>query len=106
MKIKERAVYAWTRIVDLFKPKKPEIEVDIEEMNEEVPEEIPAAEPEEIMESSPEAVPMTSPEEVAESSIPDRMEEEEPIPSRMTDEYKAWMEEQFNSESDPSPDDL
>ena len=75
-------------------------------MNEEVPEEIPAAEPEEIMESSPEAVPMTSPEEVAESSIPDRMEEEEPIPSRMTDEYKAWMEEQFNSESDPSPDDL
>ena len=106
MKIKERAIYAWTRIVDLFKPKKPEIEVDIEEMNEEVPGDIPAASPEEVMEASPEAVPMASAEEVSESPIPDRMGEEEPIPSRMTDEYKAWMEEQFASEGDPGPDDL
>ena len=105
MNIKERAAYAWGRIVDLFRPKKPEIEVDIEEIEEE-PEDIPEASAEEIMESSPEAVSITSPEEVAESPIPDRMGEEEPIPSRMTDEYKAWMEEQFNSESDPSPDDL
>ena len=101
MKIKERAAYAWGRIVDLFKPKKPEIEVEIEEMVED-PEDIPTASPEAEME----AVRMTSQEEAAESPIPDRMGEEEPIPSRMTDEYKAWMEEQFTSESDPSPDDL
>ena len=105
MNIKERAVYAWGRIVDLFKPKKPEIEVDIEEIEEE-PEDIPEDSSEEIMEPSPEAVSITSPEEVEESLIPDRMGEEKPISSRMTDEYKAWMEEQFASDSDPSPDDL
>ncbi|MBQ3372666.1 MAG: hypothetical protein IJG40_05950 [Oscillospiraceae bacterium] len=102
MKIKERAIYAWGRIVDLFKPKKPEIEVEIEEMDEEVPEDVPV----EVTESATEAVPMTVPDEVSDPTVPDRMGEEEPIPSRMTDEYKAWMEEQFASESDPSPDDL
>ena len=98
MKIKERAVYAWGRIVDLFKPKKPEIEVEIEEMNEEVPVDVL----DEVTEPTPETVP----DEVSDSPVPDRMGGEEPIPSRMTDEYKAWMEEQFASESDPSPDDL
>ena len=90
MKIKERAVYAWTRIVDLFKPKKPEIEVEIEEMDEE----------------KQESVSTLSPEDVPESPIPDRMGEDEAVPSRMTEEYKAWMEEQFASEEDSSPDDL
>ena len=102
MKIKERVAYAWGRIVDLFKPKKPEIEVEIEEMDEEVPEDVPV----EVTETTPEVVPMTVPDEVSDPPVPDRMGEEEPIPSRMTDEYKAWMEEQFASESDPSPDNL
>ena len=98
MKIKERAVYAWTRIVDLFKPKKPEIEVEIEEMDEEKQESVSTLSPEEI--------PAPDPENVPESPAPDRMGEEEAVPSRMTEEYKAWLEEQFNSEEDSSPDDL
>ena len=102
MKIKERAAYAWTRIVDLFKPKKPEIEVEIEEMDDETVEE----KQERVSTLSPEEVPAPDPENVAESPAPDRMGEEEAVPSRMTDEYKAWLEEQFNSEEDSSPDDL
>ena len=98
MKIKERAVYAWTRIVDLFKPKKPEIEVEIEEMDEEKQESVSTL--------CPEDVPALDPEDVPESPIPDRMGEDEAVPSRMTEEYKAWMEEQFASEEDSSPDDL
>ena len=98
MKIKERAVYAWTRIVDLFKPKKPEIEVEIEEMDEEKQESVSTL--------CPEDVPAPDPENVPESPPPDRMGEEEAVPSRMTEEYKAWMEEQFASEEDSSPDDL
>ena len=39
MNIKEIAAYAWTRILDLFKPKKPEIEVEIEEMDDKAGEE-------------------------------------------------------------------
>ena len=102
MKIKERAVYAWTRIVDLFKPKKPEIEVEIEEMDDETVEE----KQERVSTLSPEEVPAPDPENVPESPAPDRMGEEEAVPSRMTEEYKAWMEEQFASEEDSSPDDL
>ena len=98
MKIKERAVYAWTRIVDLFKPKKPEIEVEIEEMDEEKQENVSTL--------CQEDVPALDPEDVPESPIPDRMGEGEAVPSRMTEEYKAWMEEQFASEEDSSPDDL
>ena len=102
MKIKERAAYAWTRIVDLFKPKKPEIEVEIEEMDDKVSEE----RQENVSSLFPEDVPAPDPENVPESPIPDRMGEEEAVPSRMTEEYKAWMEEQFNAEEDSSPDDL
>ena len=102
MKIKERAAYAWTRIVDLFKPKKPEIEVEIEEMDDKVSEE----RQENVSSLFPEDVPAPDPENVPESAIPDRMGEEEAVPSRMTEEYKAWMEEQFNAEEDSSPDDL
>lgn len=98
MNIKERAAYAWTRIVDLFKPKKPEIEVEIEEMDEEKPESVSTL--------CPEDVPALDPEDASESPIPDRMGEDEAVPSRMTEEYKAWMEEQFASEEDSSPDDL
>ena len=102
MKIKERAAYAWTRIVDLFKPKKPEIEVEIEEMDDETVEE----KQESVSTLSPEEVPAPDTENVPESPAPDRMGEEEAVPSRMTEEYKAWMEEQFASEEDSSPDDL
>ena len=102
MKIKERAAYAWTRIVDLFKPKKPEIEVEIEEMDDETVEE----KQESVSMLSPEEVPAPDLENVPESPAPDRMGEEEAVPSRMTEEYKAWLEEQFNSEEDSSPDDL
>ncbi len=102
MNIKERATYAWTRIVDLFKPRKPEIEVEIEEMDDEPVEE----KQESVSTLSPEEVPVPDPENVPESPAPDRMGEEEAVPSRMTDEYKAWLEEQFNSEEDSSPDDL
>ena len=96
MKIKERAAYAWTRIVDLFKPKKPEIEVEIEEMDEEVQESASAA--------CPEAMHALEPEDVAESQVPDRMGEEEAVPSRMTEEYKAWLKEQLASEEESGPD--
>ena len=102
MKIKERAAYAWTRIVDLFKPKKPEIEVEIEEMDDETVEE----KQESVSTLSPEDVPASGPEDAPESPAPDRMGEDEAVPSRMTEEYKAWMEEQFASEEDSSPDDL
>lgn len=80
MKIKERAVYAWGRIVDLFKPRKPEIEVEFEEMPEDVPEEVSEELPEEITRAGTEE-----------------------IPSRMTDEYKAWLAEQMGTEEDPGP---
>ena len=102
MKIKERAAYAWTRIVDLFKPKKPEIEVEIEEMDDETVEE----KQESVSTLNPEDVPASGPEDAPESPAPDRMGEEEAVPSRMTEEYKAWLEEQFNAEEDSSPDDL
>ena len=102
MNIKERAAYAWTRILDLFKPKKPEIEVEIEEMDDETVEE----KQESVTPLCPEDVSASGPENVPESPTPDRMGEEEAVPSRMTDEYKAWLEEQFNSEEDSSPDDL
>ena len=102
MKIKERAAYAWTRIVDLFKPKKPEIEVEIEEMDDETVEE----KQESVSTLSPEDVPVHDSEDVPETTTPERMGEEEAVPSRMTEEYKAWLEEQFNSEEDSSPDDL
>ena len=102
MNIKERAAYAWTRILDLFKPKKPEIEVEIEEMDDKVSEE----RQENVSSLFPEDVPAPDPENVPESPAPDRMGEEEAVPNRMTDEYKAWLEEQFNSEEDSSPDDL
>ena len=32
MNIRERAAYAWSRIVELFSPRKPEIEVEVEEI--------------------------------------------------------------------------
>ena len=102
MNIKERAAYAWTRIVDLFKPKKPEIEVEIEEMDDKTVEE----KQESVSTLNPEDVPASGPEDAPESPAPDRMGEEEAVPSRMTEEYKAWLEEQFNSEEDSSPDDL
>ena len=102
MNIKKRAAYAWTRILDLFKPKKPEIEVEIEEMDDKAGEE----RQENVSSLFPEDVPAPDPENVPESPIPDRMGEEEAVPSRMTEEYKAWMEEQFNAEEDSSPDDL
>ena len=102
MKIKERAAYAWTRILDLFKPKKPEIEVEIEEMDDKTVEE----KQESVSTLNPEDVPASGPEDAPESPAPDRMGQEEAVPSRMTEEYKAWLEEQFNSEEDSSPDDL
>ena len=102
MNIKERAAYAWTRIVDLFKPKKPEIEVEIEEMDGETVEE----KQESVSTLNLEDVPASAPEDAPESPAPDRMGEEEAVPSRMTEEYKAWLEEQFNAEEDSSPDDL
>ena len=100
MKIKERAVYAWTRIVDLFKPKKPEIEVEIEEMDDEMDEEVQ----ESASAACPEAMHALDPVDVAESQVPDRMGEEEAVPSRMTEEYKAWLKEQLASEEESGPD--
>ena len=86
MNVKERARYAWGRIVDLFKPKKPEIEVDIEEITEEnsnvFSEQID--EPQETIDT-----------ENLSASVPDRSGGEEAVPSRMTDEYKAWLAEQL-----------
>ena len=80
MNVKERAKYAWGRIVDLFRPRKPEIEVEIEEVTEEDVEEI----------------------DVGSRSAPvsECFEGEEPVPSRMTDEYKAWLAEQLEADDD------
>ena len=96
MNIKERAAYAWTRILDLFKPKKPEIEVEIEEMDDKASEE----RQENVSSLFPEDVPAPDPENVPESPIPDRIGEEEAVPSRMTEEYKAWMEEHSDITAD------
>ncbi|MBQ8074560.1 MAG: hypothetical protein IJ237_01110 [Oscillospiraceae bacterium] len=89
MNVKERAKYAWGRIVDLFKPKKPEIEVDIEEITEDnsdvFSEQI--VEPQEEVDA-----------ENLSPSVPDRSGGEEAVPSRMTDEYKAWLAEQLEAD--------
>ena len=36
MNIRERAAYAWSRIVELFSPRKPEIEVEVEEITDDI----------------------------------------------------------------------
>ena len=89
MNVKERAAYAWGRIVDLFRPKKPEIEVEIEEVTEEFTDEIP-----EQISHAPEGFA----DENQSAVVPERVEGEEAVPSRMTDEYKAWLAEQLEAD--------
>ena len=92
MNIKERAAYAWGRICSLFKKKEPEIEVEIEEEaaeSELYPEVITASNGEDVL--APEV--LTPAEEEAPSR--DALQQtDEPAPSRMTDEYIAWMKAQ------------
>ena len=89
MNIRERAAYAWSRIVELFSPRKPEISPD--DLDEDMTEETAEGETKPEAES---ADPFRM-DETAENpeKIPNRMEEDE-IPSRMTEEYKAWLAEQ------------
>ena len=109
MKVRERAAYAWGRIVSLFTGKKPEIEVEIEELPEE--DVIPEARTEEITAEINEAVSFeTNGEETQEDADSgfapsegsavsrDASQGEEEIPSRMTDEYKAWLRAQMEAE--------
>ena len=125
MNIRERAAYAWSRIVELFSPRKPEIEVEVEEITDD----FSFAEPDEEkveQDYSPDDLDEDMTEETAEGEtkpeaesadpfrmdetaenpekIPNRMEEEE-IPSRMTGEYKAWLAEQREAaDADSSTD--
>ena len=105
MNIRERAAYAWSRIVELFSPRKPEIEVEVEEITDD----FSFAEPDEEeveQDYSPDDLDEDMTGETAEKpeKIPNRMEEEE-IPSRMTEEYKAWLAEQREAaDADSSTD--
>ena len=85
MDIKARAAYAWGRIVNLFSRKEPEIEVEFEELRE--------TEAEEGIPTPPEATQADVLEEKAPEVL--RGAEEEPLPSRMTEEYQAWLREQM-----------
>ena len=116
MNIRERAAYAWSRIVELFSPRKPEIEVEVEEITddlsyaepdeEEVEQDYSPDDLDEDMTAETESADPFRMEETAEKpeKIPNRMEEEE-IPSRMTEEYKAWLAEQREAaDADSSTD--
>ena len=129
MNIKDRAAYAWGRICSLFKKKKPEIEVAIEEQQKETTpfdeytlgdenkneakivvstEETILDNDEEVVDDdlSPDDIEVEIYEEAEEtaeeylsSEKTDRScavltPNEEVIPSRMTDEYIAWMKAQ------------
>ena len=93
MNIKERAAYAWGRIVGLFRKKEPEIEVEIEETDE-------ADLPEDLLSEKETEGSFLYETENAES----RMGGEEPVPGRMTEEYKAWLKEQLEEEEESTPE--
>ena len=131
MNIKERASYAWGRICSIFKKKKPDIEVEIEEEKPSAPAEEPApaeapVQAEEAVpaeKAAPEAEEETTDEDLSPDDIEVEIYEEteekaaepeaddaqpaeeapkrdvltptaDPVPSRMTDEYIAWMKAQ------------
>ena len=105
MDVKARAAYAWGRIVSLFTPRKPDIEVEVEEF-------------EEMKDSTFSREPVEAEQPVGESVITDEIVSFEPmspmvsdtvneaepsrgettegtLPSRMTEEYKAWLRERM-----------
>ena len=110
MNIRERAAYAWGRVRNLFRRKEPDIEVEWKTEEDVLPEEPFIPEAAELQPSAPDKEEF--PEEEAEVDLsPDDIEAEiaeedasepsrelltaeEDAPSRMTEEYIAWMREQ------------
>ena len=120
MDIKARAAYAWGRIVNLFTGRKPDIEVELEEISDPVSETETVITPveeavEEINQKAAEPVQMQETEDVPEerkaaeedpgpvssvAPLPEREmpPEEAELPSRMTDEYVEWMKAQLEKD--------
>ena len=110
MNIRERAAYAWGRIRDLFIRKEPEIEVEWKAEEDVLPEESSVTENtelpysaaaegefpdiEEEIDLSPDDIEVEIVEEGVSEPARELLTAEEAVPSRMTDEYIAWMQEQ------------